>query len=122
MRCSGCANEHRVQGTFVLFPVGTLYHGTPETRLSWQGAIEPFSHKQAQLATGAGHSSPCQKAGAFWPQKGKWMWWPWRRRPCRRCDHLGGMMDKGCCPKATPAIRIAGCQSRGQREVTDGRT
>jgi hypothetical protein len=30
MRCSGLANEHRVHGTFVLFPVGTLDHGTPK--------------------------------------------------------------------------------------------
>ena len=33
--------------------------------------MEPFSHKRAQLATGEGPSSPCLKAGAFWPQKGK---------------------------------------------------
>jgi hypothetical protein len=33
--------------------------------------MEPFSHQRAQLATGEGPSSPCLKAGAFWPQKGK---------------------------------------------------
>src|SRR5258708_30057750 len=37
--------EHHVQSTFVLFPVGTVYHGTPETRFSWQGATNLFSHK-----------------------------------------------------------------------------
>jgi hypothetical protein len=34
------------KGTFVLLPVGTLYHGTLETRLSWQGATEAFSHRR----------------------------------------------------------------------------
>src|SRR5262249_20332129 len=69
--CSGCAHEHRVHGTFVLVPVGTLEHGTPETRWSWHGAPTPVSHKRAQPATAAGHSSLCMKAGAFGPQKGK---------------------------------------------------
>jgi hypothetical protein len=33
--------------------------------------MAPFSHKRAKPAQGEGHSSPCLKAGAFWPQKGK---------------------------------------------------
>src|SRR5258708_24370965 len=37
--------EAHVQSTFVLFPVGTVYHGTPETRVSWQGATNLCSHK-----------------------------------------------------------------------------
>ena len=32
--------------------------------------MAPFSHTRAQRATGEGPSSPCLKAGAFWPQKG----------------------------------------------------
>ena len=30
MRCSCLPNEHQVQDTFVLLPVGTVYHGTPK--------------------------------------------------------------------------------------------
>jgi hypothetical protein len=29
---------HLVHGAFLLFPVGTTYHGTPETVFDWQGA------------------------------------------------------------------------------------
>jgi hypothetical protein len=32
-------------------------------------SYQPFSHKQAKPARGAGHSSPCRKAGALWPQE-----------------------------------------------------
>jgi hypothetical protein len=34
-------------------------------------SYQAFSHKQAKPAIRMGHSSPCLKAGAFWPQKGK---------------------------------------------------
>jgi hypothetical protein len=30
MRCSRFANEHHVQETLMLFPVGTMDHGTPK--------------------------------------------------------------------------------------------
>jgi hypothetical protein len=60
--------------------------------LSWHGALEPFSHQRAQLATGEGPSSPCLKAGAFWPQKGNKE--SSEQRPAERDDAVGIHFDR----------------------------
>jgi hypothetical protein len=44
MRCPGFANKHHVQGTFVLLPVGTVYHGTPKQY--WIGTVL-YNHSRA---------------------------------------------------------------------------
>src|SRR5260221_14751449 len=56
--CISVACSTVKKGTVVLLPVGPIYHGTPETQLSWQGATGVFSHRQAESETSQGHSSP----------------------------------------------------------------
>jgi hypothetical protein len=60
LRCSGLANEHRVHGTFVLFPVGTLDHGTPHH--DSVGTVQTPHVAHGALACGRGgiHPPPCR--------------------------------------------------------------
>src|SRR5260221_2827901 len=58
IRCSCLANEHCVQETFVLLPVGTVYHGTPETRFSWQRARRQCNTYSAPAGEGPFILSP----------------------------------------------------------------
>jgi len=56
MRCPGLPNEHHVQGTFMLLPVGTIYHGTPKH--DCVGKVLVDSLAQMMLACGRGDIHP----------------------------------------------------------------
>ena len=55
MRCSRFANEHHVQGTFVLLPVGTLYHGTPKHDAVGKVLVDSVAHFLLACGRGAIH-------------------------------------------------------------------
>jgi hypothetical protein len=56
MRCSRFANEHQVQCTLVLFPVGTIYHGTGKHY--GVGKVHTDSIAHSVLACGRGGIHP----------------------------------------------------------------
>lgn len=56
MRCSRLANEHQVQSTFVLLPVGTVYHGTGKH--DFVGKVHTGSVAHRVLACGRGGIHP----------------------------------------------------------------
>jgi hypothetical protein len=45
MRCSRFANEHHVQDTLMLVPVGTMYHGTPKRHVVGKGHTHSVAHR-----------------------------------------------------------------------------
>src|SRR5215469_14436099 len=71
MRCCRLTSGHPDPRRVDAFTQANDLARNRQPSFSWQGATFVFSHKQAKPAGGAGHSSPCLQAGAFWPQKGK---------------------------------------------------
>jgi hypothetical protein len=60
--CLSVACRTLSKGPCVLFPVGTVDHGTPETRCSWHGAAEAFSHRGEKPAREEGGIHPLAQA------------------------------------------------------------
>jgi hypothetical protein len=62
MRYSRFPNEHHVQNTLLLLPVGTLYHGTPKQHAV--GKVLSSSVAHVTLACGRGSMHPQRPDGA----------------------------------------------------------
>jgi hypothetical protein len=58
MRCSRFANEHHVQSTFVLLPVGTIDHGTPKHDSIGKVLVDSIAHQLLACGRRAIHPQP----------------------------------------------------------------
>ena len=62
MRCFDFANEHQVQSTFVLFPTGTVYRGTPKHDCVGKVHTNSLAHQMLACGRGGIHPQP-ERAG-----------------------------------------------------------
>jgi len=58
MRCFGFANEHHVQSTLVLLPVGTVYHGTGKHYFVGYVHTNSLAHQMLACGRGGIHPQP----------------------------------------------------------------